>query len=155
MTRKKHINKFLAPTQSRDNPANLFMFMCFSFFWEDSWHRSLEPPPPPQKEPPPPRPKTLSGHCLSGSYRLSKRHCRQIKITFGLICILLQIQMQTKYCPRRNHYWINSGKGGSNNLKDCFAGIICPSRRVKPENYWKRLIIVIHSRQSLSRNKNQ
>ena len=32
MTRKKkHINKFLAPTQSRDNPANLFMFMCFSF----------------------------------------------------------------------------------------------------------------------------
>ena len=31
MTRKKHINKFLAPTQSRDNPANLFMFMCFFF----------------------------------------------------------------------------------------------------------------------------
>ena len=29
MTRKKHINNFLAPTQSRDNPANLFMFMCF------------------------------------------------------------------------------------------------------------------------------
>ena len=28
---KKHINNFLAPTQSRDNPANLFMFMCFSF----------------------------------------------------------------------------------------------------------------------------
>ena len=28
---KKHINKILAPTQSRDNPANLFMFMCFSF----------------------------------------------------------------------------------------------------------------------------
>ena len=26
--KKKHINKFLAPTQSRDNPANLFMFMC-------------------------------------------------------------------------------------------------------------------------------
>ena len=26
---KKHINKFLAPTQSRDNPAKLFMFMCF------------------------------------------------------------------------------------------------------------------------------
>ena len=31
MTRKKHINKFLAPTRSRDNPANLFMFMCFFF----------------------------------------------------------------------------------------------------------------------------
>ena len=31
MTRKKHINKFLAPTQSRDSPANLFMFMCFFF----------------------------------------------------------------------------------------------------------------------------
>ena len=31
MTRKKHIHKFLAPTQSWDNPANLFMFMCFSF----------------------------------------------------------------------------------------------------------------------------
>ena len=31
MTWKKHINKCLAPTQSRDNPANLFMFMCFSF----------------------------------------------------------------------------------------------------------------------------
>ena len=29
--KKKHINKILAPTQSRDNPANLFMFMCFSF----------------------------------------------------------------------------------------------------------------------------
>ena len=29
MTRKKHINKFLADTQCRDNPANLFMFMCF------------------------------------------------------------------------------------------------------------------------------
>ena len=29
--KKKHINKFLAPTQSRDNPENLFMFMCFSF----------------------------------------------------------------------------------------------------------------------------
>ena len=29
---KKHINKILPPTQSRDNPANLFMFMCvFSF----------------------------------------------------------------------------------------------------------------------------
>ena len=32
MTRKKkHINNFLAPTQSRDTPANLFMFMCFFF----------------------------------------------------------------------------------------------------------------------------
>ena len=28
---KKHINKFLAPTQSRNNPTNLFMFMCFFF----------------------------------------------------------------------------------------------------------------------------
>ena len=28
---KKHINNFSAPTQSRDNPANLFMFMCFFF----------------------------------------------------------------------------------------------------------------------------
>ena len=27
MTRKKHIDNFLAPTQSRDNPANLFMFI--------------------------------------------------------------------------------------------------------------------------------
>ena len=33
MTRKKHINNFLAPTQSRDNPANLLMFMCFFFPW--------------------------------------------------------------------------------------------------------------------------
>ena len=31
--KKKHINKFLAPTQSRDNPANLFMFMCVFFPW--------------------------------------------------------------------------------------------------------------------------
>ena len=31
MTRKKHINKNLPPTQSRDNPAHLFMFMSFSF----------------------------------------------------------------------------------------------------------------------------
>ena len=31
MTRKEHINKCLPPTQSRDNPANVFMFMCFSF----------------------------------------------------------------------------------------------------------------------------
>ena len=29
MTRKKRMNKILAPTQSRDNPANLFMFLCF------------------------------------------------------------------------------------------------------------------------------
>ena len=28
---KKHKNKILTPTQSRDNPANLFMFMCFFF----------------------------------------------------------------------------------------------------------------------------
>ena len=28
---KKHINNFLAPIQSRDNPANLYMFMCFFF----------------------------------------------------------------------------------------------------------------------------
>ena len=27
MTLKKHINKFSPPTQSRDNPANLFMFI--------------------------------------------------------------------------------------------------------------------------------
>ena len=26
--RKQHINKLLQPTQSRDNPANLFVFMC-------------------------------------------------------------------------------------------------------------------------------
>ena len=31
--KKKHINKNLAPTQSRDNPANLFMFMCSFFPW--------------------------------------------------------------------------------------------------------------------------
>ena len=28
---KKNINNLLAPTQSRENPANLFLFMCFSF----------------------------------------------------------------------------------------------------------------------------
>ena len=28
---KENKNKFLPPTQSRDNPANLFLFMCFSF----------------------------------------------------------------------------------------------------------------------------
>ena len=27
---KKHINKILAPTQSRDNPGHMFMFVCFS-----------------------------------------------------------------------------------------------------------------------------
>ena len=27
----KHINNILLPTQSWDNPENLFMFMCFSF----------------------------------------------------------------------------------------------------------------------------
>ena len=31
MTRKKHINKFLAPTQSRDYPSNLFTFVFFFF----------------------------------------------------------------------------------------------------------------------------
>ena len=31
MTQKKHINEILPPTQSRDNPANLFMFTCFLF----------------------------------------------------------------------------------------------------------------------------
>ena len=32
MTRKKHINNFLAPTQSRDNPANVCLCLCvFSF----------------------------------------------------------------------------------------------------------------------------
>ena len=31
MTPKKHINKILPPTQSRDNPQNLLMFMCFLF----------------------------------------------------------------------------------------------------------------------------
>ena len=30
---KKHINKILPPTQSEDNPANIFMFMCFYFSW--------------------------------------------------------------------------------------------------------------------------
>ena len=30
---KKHINKILAPTQSRDNPANLFM-LCFFIPWK-------------------------------------------------------------------------------------------------------------------------
>ena len=30
-TKKTHINKILAPTQFRDNPANLFMLMYFSF----------------------------------------------------------------------------------------------------------------------------
>ena len=40
MARKRHINKILPPTQSRDNPAHLFLFMCFSFpensfGWED------------------------------------------------------------------------------------------------------------------------
>ena len=29
----------MAPTQSQDNPANLFMFMCFSFPWALSSHR--------------------------------------------------------------------------------------------------------------------
>ena len=34
---QKHINRFFAPTQSRENPANLFMFMRFSFPWGKSW----------------------------------------------------------------------------------------------------------------------
>ena len=29
--KKKHINIFWPPAQFRDNPPNLFMFMCFSF----------------------------------------------------------------------------------------------------------------------------
>ena len=33
MARKKNINIILPPTQSRDNPAHLFMFMCFFFLW--------------------------------------------------------------------------------------------------------------------------
>ena len=41
MTRQKHINKFWAPTQSRDNPANLFMFVCFSF--PDNLYGSTSP----------------------------------------------------------------------------------------------------------------
>ena len=38
--KKAHINKFLAPNQSQDNPASLFMFMCFSslvFFFQNFW----------------------------------------------------------------------------------------------------------------------
>ena len=31
---KKHINKSLAPTHSRENPPNLFVFMCFFSFPE-------------------------------------------------------------------------------------------------------------------------
>ena len=30
---EKHMNKLLAPTQSLDNPADLFMFVCFIFPW--------------------------------------------------------------------------------------------------------------------------
>ena len=45
MTRKQHIKKILAPTQSRDNPANLFMFMCFVFPW-NLWTERLEYAPP-------------------------------------------------------------------------------------------------------------
>ena len=33
------INLFLTPTQSRDNPPNLLMFICFSF--PDSSHADL------------------------------------------------------------------------------------------------------------------
>ena len=29
--KRKNINKILAPTQSRDNPANVLIFMWFSF----------------------------------------------------------------------------------------------------------------------------
>ena len=41
MTPRKHMNKYLTPTQSRDNPQNLCMFMCyFSFpeFCTYTWH---------------------------------------------------------------------------------------------------------------------
>ena len=35
--KKKHIHRILPPTQSRDNPAHLFMFMCFSFPEFQAW----------------------------------------------------------------------------------------------------------------------
>ena len=40
---KKHMNKFLPPTQSRDNPANLFMLCVFSF--RDLYESTVSPPP--------------------------------------------------------------------------------------------------------------
>ena len=41
--KKTHKKKILPPAQSRDNPANLFMFMCFSFPWKSApgrWGRT-------------------------------------------------------------------------------------------------------------------
>ena len=54
------------------------------------------------------------------------------------------------YCPRRNYYWLNSGKGGSSNFKDFFTEIIIafrpipvifPARGAKHEKYWNRQLI--------------
>ena len=62
-------------------------------------------------------------------------------------------------CPRRNSYWINSGKVWSNNSWDLFISIIalrlipviCTARRAKPENCKKKN--VVNSSQGLSHNK--
>ena len=49
---KKHINKFLPPTQSRDNPANLFMFMFYYYYY--FFFFSFWPPPIHVEHPTPP-----------------------------------------------------------------------------------------------------
>ena len=63
-----------------------------------------------------------------------------------------------RYCPRRNHYWINSGKGGSCNFKAAFTGInslIIDSSNLssKKSKFQKLVKMIVHSRQGLSRNK--
>ena len=66
--------------------------------------------------------------------------------------------MLAEYWPRRNDYWINSGKGGSGNFSDLFIGINSfqtdsSNFTCKKSNAWRLLETIINSRQSLSRNK--
>ena len=62
------------------------------------------------------------------------------------------------YCPRRNYYWINSGKGGSSNSWDSFTGIHSfqtdtSNLILQEEQSRKWLEMIINSCQGLSRNK--
>ena len=64
------------------------------------------------------------------------------------------------YCPRRNYYWINSEKGGSNNFQDPFTGINrfqtdSSNLSCKKSKAWKLLKTIINSKQGPSRKKNQ
>ena len=65
---------------------------------------------------------------------------------------------RSAYCPRRNYYWINSGKGGSSKfegflLEKILADNFQYQGHCKKNKAWKLLETKINSRQGLSRNK--